>query len=86
MSPEEHVKREWKTADPEYYRSKNGEYDIIDVIADYGLDFDLGCVVKYIFRAGRKPGNDFLTDLRKAKRVIERRIAREEGSRRTNEA
>lgn len=71
--------REWSEADPAYYRGKSGKFDIIDVIADYELDFDLGCVAKYIFRAGRKSGNDLLTDLRKAKRVLERKIEREDG-------
>lgn len=68
----------WTPDDPAYYRAEGQTYDAIDVIAAFKLDFDLGCVVKYILRAGRKPGNDFLTDLRKAKRVLERRIIREE--------
>lgn len=42
------------------------EYEPIDVIADWGLDFDLGNVVKYVSRAGRKPGASAAEDLCKA--------------------
>ena len=68
----------WTEDDPAYYRGELEGFDLIDVIAAFHLDFDLGCAAKYIFRAGRKPGADFLVDLRKAKRVLERRIEREE--------
>ena len=68
---------EWTKEDPAYYRGRSGKFDIVEVIADFGLDFDLGCVAKYIFRAGKKPGSDFLIDLRKALRVLERRVERE---------
>jgi hypothetical protein len=48
----------------------------IDVIDAWGLGFALGNAVKYISRAGRKPGNDALTDLRKAAFYLAREIAR----------
>lgn len=38
-----------------------------DVIRDWDLNFNLGSAVKYISRAGRKDGNDILTDLKKAR-------------------
>jgi hypothetical protein len=42
------------------------EYEPIDVIADWQLNFDLGNVVKYVSRAGRKPGSSAVSDLQKA--------------------
>lgn len=41
-------------------------YEPKDVIRDWDLNFNLGNVVKYVSRAGRKPGEDAITDLRKA--------------------
>ena len=41
-------------------------YEPIDVINDWDLGFDLGNVVRYVSRAGRKPGEDVLKDLLKA--------------------
>ena len=49
-----------------------GEYDLIDVIQDYNLNFSRGNVIKYIVRAGKK--DDELQDLLKAKDYIEREI------------
>lgn len=48
---------------PEHYVSGR-KYEPIDVIADWGLDYDLGCAVKYIARFGRK--GDQIEDLKKA--------------------
>ena len=41
-----------------------GEYDLIDIISDYKLNFNRGNVLKYIIRAGKK--DDELQDLNKA--------------------
>lgn len=70
---------------PEYDRSKNSDdfdavshpshytegrkYEPRKVIADWGLNFNLGNAVKYISRAGRK--GDKIEDLRKAIQYIE---------------
>lgn len=52
---------------------ENGkDYDIIDVIRDYELNFCRGNIIKYIARAGKK--NDELLDLIKAKDYLEREI------------
>lgn len=40
------------------------------------MNFCLGNAVKYIWRAGEKPGTDKITDLRKARWYIDREIAR----------
>ena len=38
-----------------------------DVIAEHGLNYYMGCVVKYISRAGRKDGASRIEDLEKAR-------------------
>lgn len=60
------------TAD--YYIAE--EIDIRDVIEAFELNYNRGAVVKYMARAGRKPGNDALLDCLKAREHIEREIAR----------
>lgn len=52
--------------EPDYY---NYRYKPKYVIRDWGLNFNLGCVVKYVARAGKK--DDILKDLKKAKDYIE---------------
>ena len=49
-----------------------GDYDLIDVIQDYKLNFNRGNIIKYVFRAGKK--DDELQDLMKAKDYLEREI------------
>lgn len=44
-------------------------YEPKDVIRDWELNFNLGNVVKYVSRAGRK--DDALEDLKKAKQYLE---------------
>lgn len=56
---------------PDHY-SSNKDYDLIDVIGDYKLNFNRGNIIKYIFRAGKK--SDELDDLKKAKDYLEREI------------
>ena len=41
-------------------------YEPKDVIAEHGLNYCMGCVVKYISRAGRKEGSSRVEDLKKA--------------------
>ncbi len=48
-------------------------HEPIDVIHDWGLNFNLGNVVKYISRAGRKGSK--IEDLRKALAYLQREIA-----------
>ena len=45
-----------------------------DLIEALGFNFNLGCVIKYVFRAGRK--GPALDDLRKARNCLDREIAR----------
>ena len=57
---------------PSHYNQ--GKYEVIDVIEDWNLGFNLGNAVKYIGRAGHK--DDIVQDLKKAKWYIEREIKR----------
>lgn len=49
------------------------DYDVIDFIKDYNINFNLGNVCKYVARAGKK--DDELQDLRKALDYLQREIA-----------
>lgn len=49
----------------EYYGKAN-PFEPIKIIDYYKLNFSLGNVIKYVLRAGRKPGEDKLKDLKKA--------------------
>ena len=51
------------------------KYEPWDVIADWNLDYFTGNALKYIARAGRKPGSDMANDLLKAMRYLEKRIS-----------
>lgn len=65
--------REISATRPDYYRASSGR-DVMDVIHEFGLGFMAGNVLKYIVRAGRKPGTDALDDLRKACEYVDRWI------------
>lgn len=60
---------------PDYYKG-NDDIDILSIIDNFNLNFSLGNVLKYIVRAGKKEGNDYLADLLKAKNYLEREIIR----------
>lgn len=62
---------------PPHYGAASG-YEAIDVIEAWELGFCLGNAVKYIARAGKKPGADIVTDLSKSIWYIRREIARRE--------
>lgn len=50
---------------PEYY-VKDRQFEPIDVINDWVLSFNLSSAIKYLSRAGYKPGQDKNEDLKKA--------------------
>lgn len=56
-----------------YHGDRN--HEPIDVIEDWGLNYRLGCALKYIARNGRKPGEDPREGLKKAIWYLEREIA-----------
>ena len=53
-----------------------GTIQPIDLINAQNLNFNLGNVVKYVCRAGKKKGENILTDLEKAKDYINFEIER----------
>lgn len=56
---------------PTHYESGQ-DYDLIDVIKHYNLNFNLGNVIKYVCRAGKKENE--LQDLEKAVDYLEREL------------
>ena len=61
-----------KVAHPDHYNV--GKIEVIDAIEDWGLDFCLGNVVKYIARAGHKDPDKVVEDLKKAAWYLQRKI------------
>jgi hypothetical protein len=53
-----------------------GKFEVIDVIEDWNLGYNLSCVLKYIARAKHK-GQE-LQDLKKAQWYLNREISRRE--------
>jgi hypothetical protein len=45
------------------------------IIEDFKLDFLSGTIVKYLLRAGNKPGDSGLQDLKKARWYLDRKIS-----------
>ena len=58
---------------PSHYQ---GTIQPIDLISAQNLNFNLGNVVKYVCRAGKKQGENVLSDLEKAKNYINYEIER----------
>ena len=71
--------RGWKTSseksktNPSHYQM--GNIQVWDFIIDQDLDFLLGNVIKYVCRAGAKPGESRRDDLEKAKVYIEKALS-----------
>lgn len=61
---------------PAHYGGEDNPYEAIKVIEEWDLGFNLGNAVKYISRAGRKPGTPYVEDLRKAAFYLQREIER----------
>lgn len=61
---------------PSHYGGSDNTYEAIKVIEAWRLGFCLGNTVKYISRAGKKPGESELKDLKKARWYIDREINR----------
>lgn len=63
---------------PSYYGGKENPYEAIKVIQAWDLGFELGNVLKYISRAGKKTP-DALSDLKKAADYLQYEIQKREG-------
>lgn len=55
---------------PSHY-CEGRKFEPKDVIRDWNLNFNLGNVVKYISRNGRKAGEDAVKDLMKARQYLD---------------
>ena len=64
---------------PAHYGGEDEPYEAIKVIEAWNLGFNTGNTIKYIARAGRKPGTSYVTDLKKAAFYLQREIERAEG-------
>lgn len=60
---------------PDHYKGKGGMTGF-DVIEAFELGFNLGNVVKYVLRAGKKDPTKHIEDLRKARVYLDREIDR----------
>ncbi len=61
---------------PQHYQFPGG-VEVIDLVEH--LSFNTGNAIKYLARAGRKPGADAVTDIEKAIWYCQREIARLKG-------
>lgn len=62
---------------PDHYTF--GKFEVIDVIEDWGLNYNRSCVIKYVARAGRKDKTKEAEDLKKARFYLDREIEKLEG-------
>jgi len=51
---------------PPYYIGKYKKITAADVVADFELSYNCGSSVVYLLRAGKKPDNAYIQDLKKA--------------------
>jgi hypothetical protein len=72
----EELKRKESVDHPEHYGGKDNPYEAIKVIEAWNLGFNLGNLVKYVSRAGKKESSKELEDLEKAKWYLDREISR----------
>jgi hypothetical protein len=69
-----YAESEYATVDhPDHYGGENNDYEVINVIEAWDLNFSAGNVVKYLYRAGKKTSNP-LKDLQKAQWYLSRLI------------
>ena len=61
-----------KVEHPKHYNTS--DIEVWDAIIAWDLDFLLGNVVKYVARAGRKPGESAVNDLLKARQYLDKEI------------
>lgn len=52
---------------PKWYGGASNPFEVIKVIEDWNLGFKAGNALKYLYRAGRKPGDEAIESLQKAR-------------------
>ena len=73
-TPEPRIRPYEEVNHPPHYGGGENPYEVIKVIEEWDLDFKAGNAVKYIARAGKKPGSSKLGDLKKALWYLQRLI------------
>ena len=63
-----------ETTTPDHYERGEGAHEVWDVASSWGLSFDLGCVLKYISRHGKKRSENAVVDLLKARAFLDHHI------------
>jgi hypothetical protein len=56
------------------YGGADNPYEAIKIIEALELGFCLGSMIKYVCRAGKKPGAELIEDLKKARWYLDREI------------
>lgn len=59
---------------PDHYKGFSNRAEVIDIVES--LSYNCGTAIKYLARAGKKPGADVLTDLQTAAWYVAREIER----------
>ena len=67
------IKQPYDAVNPEHYR-RLGEYSALHVADKWGSSYCVGNALKYLQRAGNKPGESTITDLKKAVWYLQREI------------
>jgi ribosomal protein L40E len=57
-----------------YAQGENDPYEVIKIIEHYSLGFNLGNLIKYALRAGKKDPSKHVEDLKKAAWYLDREI------------
>lgn len=63
-----------KIESPTHYDGE--KMSVIDITSAFNCNFNVGNILKYVLRAGKKPGEGHLEDLKKAKQYLEFEIKR----------
>ena len=71
-----HNRRESDKIRPAHYGGDANPFEPIKIIEHYDLNFNIGNVIKYTLRAGRKSSETILIDLQKAKQYLEFELKR----------
>lgn len=61
-----------KVDHPDHYGGADNPYEAIKIIEAHALGFHFGNTVKYLLRAGKKPGSDATEDVKKARWYLDR--------------
>jgi len=61
-----------KGVKPSHYKNTKNSVDVIDLVKLFGLNFNIGNVLKYIVRHGKK--ESAILDLEKAREYLDREI------------